>query len=193
MHVTSNYTAIQYMAARTVWDTCICVWTLGLAFLPCKQQLCLGKAFFQTFTSCRDLLSRSHNWGWWLMSSDKTWLTVAVPVHPKDDEWAWGRGLCAGQTSHSILKWIKKKIIIKKRQSFRESGAHSRVQFPHPNDQHCLLIITSYKVGVSPVAMKAFHLESKRDGNNCNVNTFFFVCVRFDCGTPTGTNSIVWV
>lgn len=157
-------TTLQYnIWLQGQYATCICVWTLGLAFLPCKQQ-CLGKSFFQTFIGCRDLLSCSHNWGWWLMSSDKTWLTVAVSVHPKDDEWAWGQGLCAGQTSHSTLKWIKKKKTI-----FRKSGAHSHVHFPHPNDQHCLLN-TSYKVRVSPVAMKAFHLQSKRDGNNCYVN-----------------------
>lgn len=113
-------TTLQYnIWLQGQYATCICVWTLGLAFLPCKQQ-CLGKSFFQTFIGCRDLLSCSHNWGWWLMSSDKTWLTVAVSVHPKDDEWAWGQGLCAGQTSHSTLKWIKKKKTI-----FRKSGAHS--------------------------------------------------------------------
>lgn len=134
------------MAARTYCDTYL--WLNTWFGIP--SLLCLGKAFFQTLTGCRDLLSHSHNWGWWLMSSDKTWLTVAVPVHPEDDEWAWGQGLCAGHASHSILKWILKKR--KKRKSFG-SQERTRVYTFHIQITSIICWISTFIQGEG-----AFHL-----------------------------------
>lgn len=83
-------------------------WLLQI-FLPRLHCYCpgLGKPFLRvkwlwgfSLSSTRALVNLGL-----LMLSDKSQLTVSIPVHSKDDGWGWGHTFCRPLKMHHIKLW----------------------------------------------------------------------------------------